>query len=126
MEFSELNDDNIVYFAMKNYNNPSCTGIEEFQEDFNRFKYVKRLFNRYKSSGVLRERLILNHIITIFNVFGITTANRIFFNRLEESQHILLKTFLVYLNYCPEQKIDGIDVVKIPLDTKIIKVLRSL
>jgi len=106
--------------------NPSCTGIEEFQEDFNRFKYVKRLFNRYKSSGVLRERLILNHIITIFNVFGITAANRIFFNRLSEDQYTLIKTFLVYLNFCPEVKIDGIDVVKIPLDTKIIKVLRSL
>jgi len=126
MEFSELNDDNIVYYAMKNYMTPSCTGIEEFQEDFNRFKYVKRLFNRYKSSGVLRERLILNHIITIFNVFGITAANRIFFNRLSEDQYTLIKTFLVYLNFCPEVKIDGIDVVKIPLDTKIIKVLRSL
>jgi hypothetical protein len=59
-------------------------------------------------------------------VFGITAANRIFFNRLSEDQYTLIKTFLVYLNFCPEVKIDGIDVVKIPLDTKIIKVLRSL
>ena len=64
MLFRELNDDNIVNFAMKNYNNPSCKNIEEFQEDFNRIKYVKRLFNRYETTGVLRERLILNHIIT--------------------------------------------------------------
>ena len=126
MEFSELNDDNIVYYAMKNYNNPSCKGIEEFQEDFNRFKYVKRLFNRYKSSGTLRERLILNHIITLFNVFGLTATNRIFFNRIGKEHYSLVKTFLVYLNYCPEENLDGIDIVAIPLDTKVIKVLRSL
>ena len=126
MNFHELNDDNIVYFAMKNYTNPSCTGIEEFQEDFNRFKYVKRLFNRYQSTGTLRERLILNHIITIYNVFGIEPSTRIFFNRLDETQYSLIKTFLVYLNFFPEKNFDGIDIVKIPLDSKIIKILRSL
>ena len=126
MEFFELNDDNIVYFAMKNYNNPSCKNIEEFTEDFNRIKYVKRLFNRYEQNGILRERLILNHIITIYNVFGIVPSTRMLFNRIEKKQHSLLKTFLVYLNYCPESKIDGIDIVSIPLDTKIIKTLRGL
>ena len=68
MSFRELTDDNIVNFAMKNYNNPSCKNIEEFQEDFNRIKYVKRLFNRYETTGVLRERLILNHIITFYQI----------------------------------------------------------
>ena len=121
-----LNDDNIVYFAMKNYSNPSCKNIEEFQEDFNRIKYVKRLFNRYEQSGVLRERLILNHIITIYNVFGVDASSRMLFNRLDERQYSILKTFLVYLNYCPEQKFDNIDVVSIPLDATIIKKLRSL
>jgi hypothetical protein len=121
-----LNDDNIVYFAMKNYSNPSCKNIEEFQEDFNRIKYVKRLFNRYEQSGVLRERLILNHIITIYNVFGVDASSRMLFNRLDERQYSILKTFLVYLNYCPEKKFDNIDVVSIPLDTTIIKKLRSL
>ena len=121
-----LNDDNIVYFAMKNYSNPSCKNIEEFQEDFNRIKYVKRLFNRYEQSGVLRERLILNHIITIYNVFGVDASSRMLFNRLDERQYSILKTFLVYLNYCPEKKFDNIDVISIPLDTTIIKKLRSL
>jgi hypothetical protein len=121
-----LNDDNIVYFAMKNYSNPSCKNIEEFQEDFNRIKYVKRLFNRYEQSGVLRERLILNHIITIYNVFGVDASSRMLFNRLDERQYSILKTFLVYLNYCPEQKFDNIDIVSIPLDATIIKKLRSL
>ena len=121
-----LNDDNIVYFAMKNYSNPSCKNVEEFQEDFNRIKYVKRLFNRYEQSGVLRERLILNHIITIYNVFGVDASSRMLFNRLDERQYSILKTFLVYLNYCPEQKFDNIDIVSIPLDATIIKKLRSL
>jgi|TARA_B100002019_G_C20952497_1_gene442273 hypothetical protein len=121
-----LNDDNIIYFAMKNYSNPSCKNVEEFQEDFNRIKYVKRLFNRYEQSGVLRERLILNHIITIYNVFGVEASSRMLFNRLDEKQYSMLKTFLVYLNYCPEQKFDNIDVVSIPLDATIIKKLRSL
>ena len=121
-----LNDDNIIYFAMKNYSNPSCKNVEEFQEDYNRIKYVKRLFNRYEQSGVLRERLILNHIITIYNVFGVDASSRMLFNRLDEKQYSMLKTFLVYLNYCPEQKFDNIDVVSIPLDATIIKKLRSL
>ena len=110
-----LNDDNIVIFAMKNYQNPSCKNIEEFQEDFNRIKYVKRLFNRYEKDGVLRERLILNHIITIYNVFGLEAATRMLFNRLDDKQYSLLKTFLTFLNYCPEHKFDGIDIVSIPL-----------
>ena len=121
-----LNDDNIVYIAMKNYQNPSCKNIEEFQEDYNRIKYVKRLFNRYEQSGVLRERLILNHIITIYNVFGVEASSRMLFNRLDDRQFSILKTFLVYLNYCPENKFDNIDIVSIPLDTTIIKKLRSL
>ena len=121
-----LNDDNIIYFAMKNYSNSSCKNVEEFQEDFNRIKYVKRLFNRYEQSGVLRERLILNHIITIYNVFGVEASSRMLFNRLDEKQYSMLKTFLVYLNYCPEQKFDNIDIVSIPLDATIIKKLRSL
>jgi hypothetical protein len=121
-----LNDDNIVYFAMKNYSNPSCKNIEEFQEDFNRIKYVKRLFNRYEQSGVLRERLILNHIITIYNVFGVNASTRMLFNRLDERQYSILKTFLVYLNYCPENKFDNIDIVSVPLDNAIVKKLRGL
>jgi hypothetical protein len=111
---------------MKNYQNPSCKNIEEFQEDFNRIKYVKRLFNRYEKDGVLRERLILNHIITIYNVFGLEAATRMLFNRLDDKQYSLLKTFLTFLNYCPEQKFDGIDIVSIPLDATIVKRLRGM
>jgi hypothetical protein len=126
MNFDKLNDENIVLFAMKHYDNPACKGIEEFNDDFNRIKYIKRLFNRYESNGNLKERLILNHIITFFNVFGIPAANRLLFNRIEEKHYTFLKPFLVYLNYCPEDKVNGIDVTRIPLDNKIINTLRGL
>jgi sulfur relay (sulfurtransferase) DsrC/TusE family protein len=126
MNYNQLNDDNIVNFAMKNYDNPSCKNIEEFQEDFNRIKYVKRLFNRYQSSGILRERLILNHIITFYNVFGLNAATRMLFNKIDEKHYPLLKTFLTYLNYCPQEKFDGIDITGVPLEQKVVQVLRSL
>lgn len=126
MNYNELNDDNIVNFAMKNYDNPSCKNIEEFQEDFNRIKYIKRLFNRYQSSGILRERLILNHIITFYNVFGLNAATRMLFNKIDENHYPLLKTFLTYLNYCPQEKFDGIDITGVPLEQKVVQVLRSL
>tara|TARA_R100000657_G_C4623898_1_gene73485 strand:- start:249 stop:632 length:384 start_codon:yes stop_codon:yes gene_type:complete len=126
MNYNQLNDDNIVNFAMKNYDNPSCKNIEEFQEDFNRIKYIKRLFNRYQSSGILRERLILNHIITFYNVFGLNAATRMLFNKIDENHYPLLKTFLTYLNYCPQEKFDGIDISGVPLEQKVVQVLRSL
>lgn len=126
MSYNELNDDNIVNFAMKNYDNPSCKNIEEFQEDFNRIKYIKRLFNRYQSSGILRERLILNHIITFYNVFGLNAATRMLFNKIDKNHYPLLKTFLTYLNYCPQEKFDGIDISGVPLEQKVVQVLRSL
>jgi|TARA_R100000406_G_C3045436_1_gene107263 sulfur relay (sulfurtransferase) DsrC/TusE family protein len=126
MNYNQLNDDNIVNFAMKNYDNPSCKNIEEFQEDFNRIKYIKRLFNRYQSSGILRERLILNHIITFYNVFGLNAATRMLFNKIDEKHYPLLKTFLTYLNYCPQEKFDGIDITGVPLEQKVVQVLRSL
>ena len=115
-----------MLFAIKFYDNPHALTKEEFEDDLKRIKYVKRLFNRYESSGVLRERLILNHIITIYNVFGLEAATRMLFNRIESDKYSLLKTFLVFLNYCPEHEFDNIDIVSIPLDNKVIKILRSL
>tara|TARA_R100001015_G_C4631386_1_gene193847 strand:- start:1525 stop:1911 length:387 start_codon:yes stop_codon:yes gene_type:complete len=126
MNFMRLDDSNIVTYAMNNYVNPSCTDIKEFEEDFNKFKYIKRLFNRYESAGVLRERLILNHMITLYNVFGRTPATRMLFNRCAEKHYIMLKTFLVFLNYCPEKMFDGIDIESIPCDPFIVKALRNI
>lgn len=125
MDFLKLNDANYILYAMKNYGNPECVSIEEFHEDLNRIKYLKRLFRKYKTTGILRERLILNHIIIFYNIFGIEPATRLLFGRIEEDLHPYLKTFLVYLNTMPE-KIPEQDLMKIPMDTRIIAKLRKI
>ena len=127
MEFSLLDDTNYIMYAMKHYENPQCVGIEEFHEDLNRTKYLKRLFRKYNSSGVLRERLILNHIIIFYNVFGIDAATRLLFFRIESDLHPLLKTFLVFLNYLPEKTIiPECDLCPIPLHNDVITKLREI
>jgi hypothetical protein len=125
MDVYKLNDDNFLMYAMKNYRNPQCKNIEEFHEDMNRIKYLKRLFRKYKTSGILRERLILNHIIIFTNVFGVEAAARLLFSRIEDDLHIYLKTFLVFLNSLPEN-IPEVDLIAIPLDRRIITKLREI
>tara|TARA_Y100000593_G_scaffold83941_1_gene158655 strand:+ start:394 stop:762 length:369 start_codon:yes stop_codon:yes gene_type:complete len=119
----ELDDDNLLNYAMRNYDNPHCKSVEEFQDDLNRTKYIKRLFRKYKTTGELRERLILNHMIIFYNVFGIEAASSILFYKIEEEFHMLLKTFMVYLEVFPENDLEKI---KIPLDVKVVNVLRNL
>jgi hypothetical protein len=120
-----ITDDNYIIFAMKMYDNPQCKDMEEFQEDMNRIKYLKRLFKKYKSSGILRERLILNHLIIFTNVFGVAASSRLLFSRIEKELHPYLKTFLVFLSMLPE-KIPEADLITIPLDKRIIDRLRKL
>ena len=122
MDHSDFDDDAFLTYAMDNYTNPSCSGKEEFEEDINRIKYIKRLFGRYMSTGELKERLILNHIIIFYNVFEMEAATKMMFYRMEDKFKPLLKTFLVYLNYLPETE----DYVRIPLDTKVVSILRSV
>lgn len=123
-----LNEKNYIRYAMNNYDNPSG-GIEEFEEDMARVVYLKRLFRKYQKTGVLRERLILNHIITFYNVFGVEVATRLLFFRVDSDLHYILKTFLVFLDYLPDGnprfKV-GVDVVSIPMDTRIVEVLRRI
>lgn len=119
--FEKLTNKNFLLFAAKNYINEQCMTTEEFQEDLQKFKYIKRLFNRYEVAGELSERLILNHLIVIYNVFGIPAANHIMFYKIEEKNWPLLKTFLVYLNYLPEDQY-----VEVPLDQHVIGVLRKI
>jgi len=125
MNFSELNDDNYLLFAMKNYENPQCSGIEEFHEDLNRIKYLKRLLRKYKTHGILREQLILNHLIIFYNVFGLEAGTRLLFNRIESDLHPYLKTFIVYLNNLPE-KIPEVDLLMIPVDIRVANKLRKI
>jgi hypothetical protein len=117
---TELNDDNFLIFAIKNYDNPSCNGMSDLEEDLKRFKYLKRLFKRYENTNVLNERLILNHIIILYNVFG-NSATKLLFFKLDERHWGFLKTFLVFINrLTPEDRVD------IPLDNKIVESLRKL
>ena len=119
--FEELNDDNWMMYAYKYYKNVQCTSVEEFYDDIQRFKYLKRLFKRYLNNDDLQERLILNHIIVLNNVFGIEETNKMLFYKIDKDQWPILKTFLVYLNFLSEDAY-----VEIPLDQNIIKVLRAI
>ena len=126
MQFEVLNDDNFMIYAMKAYDNPQCSGIEEFHEDLNRVKYIKRLLRKYKRDGVIRERLILNHIIIFCNVFGVQEGLRVLFFRLERDLWSELKTFLVMLNYIPDRMDGDEDFNSISIDEVIADKLRSL
>ncbi len=127
---TELNDDNFLIFAIKNYQNPSCTGMAELEDDLKRFKYLKRLLNRYTNTGEPNERLIINHLILLYNVFGKATTEMLFF-KLEEKYWSDLKTYLVFLNRMPleEAVSQGINVnigVTTPLNEELIKILRKI
>ena len=121
MEFIDLNDDNFVLYAAKHYENPTCSPLDEFYDDLQRFKYIKRLFSRYEANGELRERLILNHLIVLYNVFGIDATTRMLLFRIDQEYYSILKTFLVYLNYLPNHQM-----VATGLEEPIITKLRNL
>lgn len=99
--FDNLTNDNFELFAAKYYENPSCLSADDFYEDLAKFKYVVRLLRRYRHSGKIKERLLLNHIISIYNVFQIQAATRMLFYRVDEELWPALKSFLIYLNYLP-------------------------
>lgn len=98
--FDDLNDDNFLMFAMKSYDSPNCI-MSEFEEDLKRIKYIKRLIKRYKTTGELKERLILNHLIILSNVFGTKNSVRMLFYKIDEEDYDILKTFLIFLEYMP-------------------------
>ena len=97
-----LNKDNFILYCMKHYDNPQCTSVREFEEDLNRFLYLQKLLNRYiNNKDELRERLILNHLIVLFNLFNDATINILFYKLDKEYWNILI-TFLIYLNRMPD------------------------
>lgn len=96
----KLTESTFLLYAMKHYDNPQCTEMSEFEEDMKRFQYLRKLFSRYRHDDDLKERLILNHLIVIFNVFGVDATNMLFF-KLHEF-HSYLKPFVQYLNYMPQ------------------------
>lgn len=123
-----LNDSNFLLYAAKYYDNPQCYDIEEFESDLKRFKYLKRLLKKYSETGDLKDRLILNHIVILYNVFGPFATNMLFF-KLREYQS-LLKPFIILLNYLPD-KIYGIEekpiyTSEIAMDQNVINILRRV
>ena len=122
----KLTENNFLLFAMHHYDNPQCHSVVEFEEDMKRFLYLKKLFTRYSQNDELRERLILNHIIVLYNIFG-DAATTMLFYKLEEKYWRSLVTFLVYLDRMPEEISQyGISLSEIELDETVIKALRKI
>jgi len=127
--FDDLNEDNFMMYAMKCYTSPHCI-MSEFEGDIKRTKYLKRLFRRYKVTKSLKERLIINHIILLNNVFGPEATARILFYKTDERDYDILKTFLDYLDIMPDfvYGINGktISSSDLPLDMNVAEILRNI
>lgn len=111
----QLSESTFLVYAMNSYDNPSCSDISEFEEDLKRFQYLRKLFNRYKQFGDLRERLILNHLIVLYNVFGFDATTMLYMKM--EDFHEYLKPFIDYLNY----SVDRVEYEGKIVETKLIK-----
>jgi hypothetical protein len=126
----DLTEENFIMYAMKYYDNPYCKGMTEFMDDIKRFKYIKRLLGKYHGGKGLKERLILNHIIVLNNLFGVEAATKMLFFKTEERFWPQLKTFLVFLNYMPEKVILSttrvINDTDIEVDLKVANILRKV
>lgn len=129
MNFDNLTNDNVLLYAVKAYDKPNCI-MSEFKEDLKRFNYLKRLFQRYRKYGDLRDRLILNHIVVIYNVFGVEVATRLLFFKVSKEDYPALKTFLLFLNYMPSviRGIKDYDIISsdIQVDMQVAEVLRNI
>ena len=129
MNFDNLMNDNIMLFAIKAYDKPNMI-MSEFKEDMKRFNYLNRLFRRYKKYDELREQLVLNHLIVLYNVFGPEVVTRLLFFKISKDDYSTLKTYLLFLNCMPEiiRGIKGKDIRSsdIEVDVKIADVLRKI
>ena len=121
-----LTEDNFLQYAMHHYDNSQCYSLEEFNDDLKRFLYLKKLFSRYKYEKDLKENLILNHLIVIYNIFGDQATNMLFF-KIEEEYWDTLMTFLVFLNRMPEELPQyNLKLSEVQLDDHIIQTLRKI
>lgn len=123
MKFDELNENNYILFAIKYYDNPQAVAQDDFFEDLNRFKYIKKLLRRYIKSGKLKTTLLINHFIIVFNIFNDAALPLLFF-KIEKELWSCMKTFLVYLNRIPEYPKSFLN--EIPIDENCLKILNSL
>lgn len=122
----KIDDSNFLILAMKFYDNNQCFSLQEFEEDLNRFLYIKKLLNRYLIKGELKDRLIINHLIILFNLFGIATVDFLF-HKLDKQYWNVLVTFLVYLDRMPDEIPSmGLKLTDFQLDQVVIQRLREL
>jgi hypothetical protein len=122
----KLNEANFLIYAMHHYDNTQCYSLAEFEDDLKKFLYLKKLISRYKNNGELKERLILNHIIVLYNLFGEVTTKMLFY-KVDKDCWGALTTFLVYLDRMPEELPEyNIILSEVVLDEKIISTLRKI
>ena len=115
--YEKITPQNVVMYAIKNYDNPQCEGEKEFEDDLKRFKYIKRLLRRYYDTGVLKERLLLNHLIVLNNVFSIEAATTLLLYKIQPAYWPALKSFLIYLNSISDNELTEIEHDKNVLET---------
>ena len=123
MRFDELNESNYIMFAMKHYENPQAVTQEDFYEDMKRFKWIKRLLNKYNNTGEMNVPLLLNHFIILYNIFG-DAATPLLFYRIDSELWNILKTFIVYLDRLPEYPVSYIH--EISIDSGCMDILDNL
>jgi len=119
--FEQLNEENFLLYAANNYKNPNCVDAEEFYDDLNRFKYIKRLLGRYYNDDDLQERLIINHIVILYNVFGIEAATKMLWYKIDKKYWPVIKPILLYLNYITDKEKMGV-----ALDPLMVERLRKI
>ena len=107
--YETITPDNVMMYAIRHYDNPQCEGEKEFEDDLKRFKYIKRLLSRYYDTGVLKERLLLNHLIVLNNVFSVEAATTLLLYKIHPTHWPALKSFLIYLNSIKENELTEIE-----------------
>ena len=107
--YEKITPQNVVMYAIKNYDNPQCEGEKEFEDDLKRFKYIKRLLRRYYDTGVLKERLLLNHLIVLNNVFSVEAATTLLLYKIQPTYWPALKSFLIFLNSISDNELEEIE-----------------
>ena len=107
--YETINSSNVVMYAIRHYNIPQCEGEKEFEDDMKRFKYIKRLLRKYHDTGILKERLLLNHLIVLHNVFGTTACVTLLLYKIQKEYWSVLKSFLIFLNSITEEELSNIE-----------------
>ena len=119
--YEKITSENVMMFAIRHYDNPQCEGEKEFQDDLKRFKYIKRLLRKYYETGILKERLLLNHFIVLNNVFGADACATLLLFKIQKENWSALKSFLLYLNILREDEL-----TEVQEDDKVKEVLEKL